>query len=144
MNARVKELMTANPTLISPDATLQEAAEKMEKIDCGVLPVGKESNLEGIITDRDIVTRAISKGKNPAKEKVKDYMSKKVHACKESDALRDVADQMQKHKVSRLIVKNDSGKVTGILSLGCILRKEADAEEIVDVIERTRGKACAA
>lgn len=143
-NTKVRELMTASPTLISPDATLQEAATKMEEIDCGFLPVGNESKLEGIITDRDIVIRAVSGGKNPSNEKVKDFMSKHTYSCNEGDTLKEAASQMNKHQVSRLIVKNDSGKVTGIISFGCIVREDAYAEEIVDVIERARGKTCAA
>ncbi|MCB2081685.1 MAG: CBS domain-containing protein [Rickettsiales bacterium] len=143
-NTKVKEVMTAHPTLISPDATLQEAAQKMEEVDCGILPVGKESKLEGMITDRDIVIRAISRGKNPAKEKVKDFMSRQVYSCKAHDTLIEAATQMNKHNVSRLIVKDDSGRVSGILSFGCILRKDASADEIVDVVEHARGKACAA
>jgi len=143
-NTKVQDLMTRHPTLISPDATLQEAAMKMEKVDCGVLPVGKENKLEGMITDRDIVIRAISRGKNPIHEKVKNYMSKQVHSCKETNTLKEAADQMNKHKVNRLIVKDDGGRTTGILSFGCMLRENVSADEIIDVIEHARGGACAA
>jgi CBS domain-containing protein len=138
-HTRVKELMTAHPTLISPDATLQDAASTMQSVDCGVLPVGDKDQIEGMITDRDIIIRAIAKGKNPASAMVKDHMSRQVVACKESDTLQQAADVMHQHKVSRLIVRNDGGKVSGILSLGCILRKDANAAEIADVIEHARG-----
>jgi len=140
MQTKVKDLMTENPDLISPDATIQEAAEKMEKLNCGILPVGTRDKLEGIITDRDIVIRAITHGENPKKQMVNYYMTKEVFTCAENDNLEKAADQMRKHKVSRLIVTDDEGQVSGILSFGCILRKEASTKEISNVIEHAIGK----
>ena len=142
-NTKVKELMTSDPVLITPDASLKEAAAKMEKVDCGVLPVGTKDKVEGIITDRDIVIRAIARGKDPAREKVKDYMTKAVYACNEEDYLEDAADKMRDHKISRLVVKNKQGKVTGILSFGGILRKNADADEVANVVKHATRKAAA-
>ena len=132
-NTKIKDVMTPHPTLISPDATLEEAAEKMQTVDCGILPVGKENKLEGIITDRDIIIRAVAEGKDPSTEIVSDYMTPKVFSCKDTDTLHDAAEQMRKHKVSRLVVKNTAGKVAGILSFGCILRKNADVDELAEV-----------
>lgn len=142
-NTKVKELMTSDPVLITPDASLKDAAAKMENVDCGVLPVGTKDRLDGIITDRDIVIRAIAKGKDPAKEKVRDYMTGKVYACNEEDYLEDAADKMREHKVSRLVVKNKQGKVTGILSFGGILRKNADADEVANVVKHATHRAAA-
>jgi CBS domain-containing protein len=131
----VKDLMTPNPVLIDPDATLQEAAESMKNVDCGMLPVGVKDNLEGVITDRDIIIRALAEGKNPAQEKVRSFMTEKVFACNENDTLDAAADKMRMHKVGRLVVKDKSGKVTGVLSFGGILRKEADAMEVANVVK---------
>ena len=144
LDTNVKDVMTMHPIFVKPEATLQEAAKKMEDLDCRVLPVGKADNLERMITDRDIVIRAISKGKNPAKEKVGDFMSKQVYACREEDTLMEAADQMNVHHVNRLVVKDENGKVTGIVSFGCIIRKDSSADEILDVVEHARGKMCAA
>lgn len=130
----VKELMTAYPVLIDPDASLQEAADKMREIDCGVLPVGTNKQLQGIITDRDIVVRAVARGQDIRKEKVRDYMTDEIFFCKEDDTLEQAADLMGKHKVSRLIVKDKAGTVTGILTFGCILREDSDMEEITSVV----------
>ena len=138
-NTQVKDLMTENPVLINPDMTLKEAAAKMRDIDCGILPVGTEDKLKGIITDRDIVIRAVSRGKDIAREQVKDYMTADVYACNEHDTLEDAADKMRVHKVSRLVVKNKAGKVTGILSFGGILRRNADAAEVANVVKHATG-----
>ena len=142
-NTKIKDLMACDPEFISADATLEEAAEKMSKIDCGVLPVGDEDNIEGIITDRDIVIRAIAKGKDPANETVKTHMTKVVYRCKESVTLQQAAQQMQKHKVCRLIVEDNSGEATGMLSLGHILRENTDAAEVSNVIELVAGRQAA-
>ena len=82
MSVLVKDLMWSEPPMVSPDATLKEAAAKMTEVDCGVLPVGTGSKVEGIITDRDIVVRAISKGKDPSRERASDFMT--LHLAKKA------------------------------------------------------------
>ena len=136
---QVKELMTSHPEMISPAATLDQAAKKMKAVKCGALPVGTENKLKGIITDRDIVIRALAEGKNPATEKVGDYMSDPVFACNEKDTLEDAAEKMQQHKVSRLVVRNHEGKVTGILSFGSILKNDANPKEVASIVKHACG-----
>lgn len=138
-NMKVKDVMTANPVLIEPDSTLQQAAEMMKFIECGMLPVGTHNEVEGVITDRDIVTRAIAKGENPAEARVVDYMTSRVCSCNEDDFLEDAAEKLRKFKVSRLLVKNHAGKVTGVLSLGLILRRDADPKEIAAIVKHATG-----
>ncbi len=134
-NRKVKELMTAQPCTITPDATLQDAAKMMANVDCGFLPVCSKSDVIGIITDRDIVIRAVSKGKDPTKEKVLNYMTNDCFGCHENDYLEDAAAKMHDHKVSRLIVRDSKGQISGILSFGGILRKNADAKEVTNVVK---------
>ncbi len=136
-----KDLMTPDPQMIKPTATLKEAAQKMEQIGCGVLPVGEKDKVEGMITDRDIVLRAVAKGKDVNAEKVSDYMSSdKICCCEESDTLEDVGGKMRQHNVSRLLVKNQDGEVCGILTFGRILRRNESLEEISNVIECAVGE----
>jgi CBS domain-containing protein len=134
-NITVKDCMTENPVMIEPDVTLAVAAQKMKDVGCGFLPIGKRGKLRGIITDRDIVIRAIAEGRNPLYERVEDYMSEQVFACSESDFLEDAIEKMFEHKVTRLVVKNAKGKVTGVLSYGGILRQEATAGEIAVMVK---------
>ena len=70
----VSELMTETVVRVGADDNLTTAAQKMKEADCGVLPVGNGDNLQGMITDRDIVIRALAEGKNPDEAKVGDYM----------------------------------------------------------------------
>lgn len=140
-NTSVNSLMKEQPVLISPDATLQEAARKMKEADCGFLPVGNNQKPEGIITDRDIIIRAIADGKDPTKEKVRDYMTTEVHSCREGDSIEDAAGQMNKKKVGRLVVQDDDGKMRGVLTFGRLIRDNQDKEETSMVVEKATGKA---
>ncbi len=137
---RVKDLMTHDLEIISPDATLQDAAQMMESVDCGVLPVGTHDKLEGMITDRDIVIRAVATGKDVSKTKVRDCMSVGVCACNESDTADVAAQKMRDNHVNRLVVENEQGKPCGILSFGRILRKDDNMAEVSSVIASATGR----
>lgn len=138
---KVISLMTENPVFIAPDATLAEAAQKMREIDCGILPVGSAGHVKGVITDRDIVVRAVAENAAPAAEKLSAFMTKAVYACSEMDYLEDAAEKMRMHNVSRLLVKNKAGIVTGILSFGSILRRDADSQEVAGIVKHATGRA---
>jgi CBS domain-containing protein len=142
-NSQVKEVMKEEPVMISPDATLEEAARKMKENECGVLPVGTEDKIQGIITDRDIVIRAISEGKSPATERVRNYMTPEVCSCEESDTIMEAAEKMHDNNVSRLVVKDAEGKACGILTFGSILRKKDDQAEVSDIVACATGKKAA-
>lgn len=118
---KVKKIMTANPFIISPTQTIKEASQQMKKIDCGVLPVGEQDKIIGIITDRDIVLRVVATGLSPDKVTVQEVMTKKVHSCDEDDDIEDAAEQMRKRNVARLIVTHDK-KTTGIITMKCLLQ----------------------
>ncbi len=137
---QARELMECNVAFIASDATLEEAAQKMKQIDCGVLPVGSSEKIEGIITDRDIVLRAVAEGKNMAQERVRNYMTADVCVCSEEDQLKDAANLMRKRAINRLLVKDGDGNITGILTFGRILRDDNDLSEISDVIECAVGE----
>lgn len=138
---QVKELMETDLELIGPDATLEEAARKMKECGCGFLPVGADNAPEGIITDRDIVVRAVAEGKNPAQEKVRDFMTDEVCTCNETDSLEEAAKIMGEYDVSRLVVQKGSGEICGVLTFGRIIRSNDNKEETSDVVEAATGKA---
>lgn len=138
---KVKDLMESELELISPDATLAEAARKMKECGCGFLPVGAEDSPEGIITDRDIVIRAVAEGKDPTKVKVRDCMTQDVCACKDSDTLEDAARMMSENNISRLVVKNDGETICGVLTFGRMIRTNDNPQETSSVVEKATGKA---
>jgi CBS domain-containing protein len=133
--------METDLELISPDATLVEAARKMKECGCGFLPVGNKDNPEGIITDRDIVIRAIAEGEDPSRAKVRDCMTDKICACRDNDILEEAARAMNENSVSRLVVKNDSDQVCGVLTFGRMIRSSDNKQETGEVVEKATGKA---
>lgn len=123
---KISQVMTHEVETISPSASLVEAAEKMERIDCGFLPIASNHNekLQGVITDRDIVIRAISKGLDPAETKVEQIKSKRVLYCYEEDDIERAAESMYEQQVYRLLVLDNpqNKKMRGVVSLGDIAR----------------------
>jgi len=114
---KVSEIMTRDVFLASPGQKLREAAAEMEKHDIGVLPVGDNDRLVGMITDRDIAVRAISHGLGP-EASVRDVMSVEIKYCFEDDDIDDLAQNMASEQIRRLPVLNDKKRLVGIISLG--------------------------
>jgi CBS domain-containing protein len=114
---QVRDAMSDDVQIASPNQSIRDAAILMAKIDAGVLPVGDNDRLVGIITDRDIAVRAIALGKGPDTP-VREVMSEEVKYCFEDDDVDDVAQNMADIKVRRLPVLNKSKRLVGIVSLG--------------------------
>lgn len=123
----VKDLMTRDVQTIVSTAAIAEAAKLMRDGDFGLLPVGTPERLEGTISDRDIVIRAIAEGKG-ADTPVSGVMSAGVSAVREDDTLAEASAQMQKHRVRRLPVLNANGQLVGILSLGDLAVEPMDLQ----------------
>jgi CBS domain-containing protein len=116
---KVSDLMTRDVHIASPSQKLREAAAEMEKCDVGVLPVGENDRLVGMITDRDIAVRGVSHGLGPDAS-VRDVMSKDVRYCFDGDDLEDIAQNMADEQIRRLPVLNRDKRLVGIISLGDI------------------------
>jgi CBS domain-containing protein len=141
----VKEIMTKEPSFVSPNDTINQAAQKMKKIECGVLPVGDDKDrCIGIITDRDIVLRVLAKGGDPKQTKVKEVMSKEVYFCREENVLDEVAEFMREHHINCLLVKNKNDHVTGIITFGAMLWKTGNASEVVHMLDHASPRRIAA
>ena len=116
---QVNEAMTNDVKIASPNQPIRDAAHLMAEIDAGVLPVGENDRLVGMITDRDIAIRAVAADKGP-QTPIRDIMSKEVLYCFEDDEVDDVVQNMADIKVRRLPALNHEKRLVGILSLGDI------------------------
>jgi CBS domain-containing protein len=128
----VKDIMSADFNLASPQTTLREAAEMMRDGDYGYLPIGDSEKLKGAVTDRDIVIRAVAAGYS-ADTPVSEIMSESIIYCFEDDDIREAADLMKLEQIRRLAVLNDSKRLVGIVTLGDIAR--ADEQRLAGEIE---------
>jgi CBS domain-containing protein len=114
---RVSEAMTRDVRVARPDQTIQDAAKMMSDVDAGVLPVGENDQLVGMITDRDIAVRGVAQGKGPDTP-VREVMTADVKYCFEDEDTDEVVRNMADQQVRRLPVVNRDKRLVGILSLG--------------------------
>lgn len=114
---QLKDLMSRDVKVISPDMTIGEAAKKMRDGDFGMMPVGEDDRMIGTISDRDIAIRAVAEGKE-AGTKVRDVMSEGIIWAYEDDSVEQVATIMSRHQVRRLPVVNRDKRLVGIVALG--------------------------
>jgi CBS domain-containing protein len=115
---KVKDVMTRNVEVVDSNDSIKQAAEKMEELNVGVLPVKTGEEIVGMLTDRDIVVRSVAQGLDPEKHKIIEAFSEGVLACKEEDDIEEVAQLMGDQQIRRVLVKDDEEKVVGIVSLG--------------------------
>ncbi len=135
----VRDVMTHHVVIAAPDASILQVAQMMSEIDSGVIPIVNDELL-GIVTDRDIVVRAVAELLD-LESPVSDIMTEGVESCLEDDDLREASRRMADLQMRRLVVFDRDGNVTGILSLGdiAVLNEElagVTLEEISDDGER--------
>jgi len=124
---KLKDLMSRNVQFIGPDDMIQAAAVQMSDGDFGMLPVAENNRLIGTLSDRDIVIRAVAKGKD-ASTKVRDVMSEGVIWAYEDDSVEEGAKLMSEHKIRRLPVLDVDKKLVGIVALGDFAVGSADGK----------------
>ena len=122
----VRDIMTRGAEIVSPDASIQEAAQIMKDIDVGAVPVCNGDRIVGMITDRDIALRAVAEGKHDCA--VKDVMSEGLAWVFEDDEVTAAAAKMKEKQVRRLPVMSADKRLVGMLSLGDLAVEGNDAE----------------
>ena len=114
---QLKDLMSRDVKVISPDMTIGEAAWEMRDGDFGMMPVGENDRMIGTISDRDIAIRAVAEGKD-SDTKVRDVMSDGIAWAYEDDSVEKAAKIMSERQVRRLPVVDRDKRLVGIVALG--------------------------
>src|SRR5688500_18193878 len=132
---------TKNGKIAEPNQTIRDAALAMGRLDAGVLPVGENDRLVGMITDRDIAIRGVAEGKGPD-AKIRDVMSTDVKYCFDDEEIDDVLHNMGELQVRRLPVLSRDKRLVGIVSLGDLATnaETAEAGEALGDISRPGGE----
>jgi CBS domain-containing protein len=131
MTMKIKEIMTTDVRAVSANDSISEAANIMKQLDVGAVPVLDNHLLVGIITDRDLVLRAIAEGKN-SDERVSTIMTKNITTVSPDTDVHKAADLMASQQIRRLpIVEN--GRLVGIVSIGDMA--------VEDIFENEAGEA---
>lgn len=120
---KIVDVMSDAVEFVAAGASAKDAAELMGELDVGGLPVGTPENLEGVLTDRDILFRVVAAGLDPTAVNVGEITSRPALTCQEADGLRTAMDLMVANHVRRLPVRDDRGRVTGIVTLADVARK---------------------
>jgi len=113
---QVKDVMTSAPICCSPADTLDRVARLMRDHDCGIIPVCDQKRLTGVITDRDITTRAVGSGLTAADVPVGRVMTKTVFTVRDDDDVQSAIDLMESNQVRRLPVLNEENEVVGVVA----------------------------
>ena len=129
---KVKELMTPSVIRIGAEESVAVAARMLAHYNIGALPVcGRDGSLQGMLTDRDIVTRCLAAGRTPENTKVGQIMTAQVHSVQPDIDTSVAAHIMGKQQVRRLPVV-ENGKLCGMISLGDLANREETNYDAAD------------
>jgi CBS domain-containing protein len=138
MTKSVRDVMTANPRVVSRTATALEAAKVMLEEDVGSVPVVDDGGmLYGIVTDRDIALRVVAAGRDPSTTRVQDAATGDPHCAEPDESLDDVYERMATWRIRRLpVVEYD--RVVGMLAQADLVHemKDKKAGQLVDEISQ--------
>jgi len=133
---QLKDVMTRDVEVVHPNATLEEAAAKMDSLDIGPLPVCDGNRLVGMVTDRDITVRATAAGKDPRTTQVREVMTDDVVYCFDDDDTNEAARLMEEQQIRRLVVLDRDKRLVGIVSLGDLAVATQDDQLSGEVLAR--------
>jgi CBS domain-containing protein len=125
---KLKDIMTEKVETVDTGDSLRRAADIMRKKDIGILPVFSKRALVGVVTDRDIVIRGVSRGLDPETARVDEVMTARVESGTEEMDVNDAAKIMEDKQIRRLLVLDTERHLLGIVTLGDIATRTHDAD----------------
>jgi CBS domain-containing protein len=134
----IRDVMTPDPRTVSPNDSIQAVAQIMREEDAGIVPVVENGRLVGLVTDRDIVVRAVAQGMPPT-ERVGQIATTEIEAVTPDTSTKEATRIMSEHQVRRLpVVEND--RLVGIVSIGDLAVKEGKDSRVGDTLENISEK----
>ena len=131
---KVRSAMTTPCITTSPEESVAVASRTVTHYNIGMLPVcATDGTLQGVLTDRDIVTRCLAGGKDPQKTPVRDIMTHQLHTADPNMEAGTAAHLMGSQQIRRLPVV-ENGKLCGLLSLGDLATREESAYDAADAL----------
>jgi CBS domain-containing protein len=134
---KVSEIMSRDVRVANPRQTIRDAAAIMSEIDAGIVPVGENDRLVGMITDRDIAIRAVANGKGP-ETPIAEVMTRDVKYCFEDEDCEHVLDNLGDLQIRRVPVVSRDKHLVGILSLGDLANQSANGHAGAALAEISR------
>lgn len=141
MGKKVKDIMTKDPVCCCPDSRLEEIARLMSDYDCGEIPVLDSTDKPvGVVTDRDIVTRGLAKGKDAYAKTARDCMTSPCITVTPETTLEECCRVMEEHQIRRVPVVDEEGRCCGIVAQADIALN-APREQVAEVLQEiSRGE----
>ncbi len=132
---QIKDIMTFDPVCCMPDANLKDVAKMMLDNDCGEIPVidGEERPI-GVVTDRDIVCRAVAAARNPLEMKAFECMTQPCITISEEASIEEACELLEEHQIRRVPVVDDEGRICGIVAQADLATHDL-RDQIVEVVE---------
>ena len=134
-NRAVKDVMIGDVVTIEASATLLEAAQKMRDANIGMLPVMEAGALRGIITDRDLVVRAMSRDAQASQVRVADTLSEPPVYAEPDWSLEDAMIEMARQQVGRLPVVDEGGAIIGVVTLSSLALRGPKQQEALQTAQ---------
>lgn len=141
---KVRDIMTSDPACCTRDTRLEDVARMMVERDCGEIPVVSSARNPvpiGVITDRDIVTRAVATGRNPVDMTASEVMTAPVVTTTPEASLEDCARMFAENQVRRVPVVDSEGQCCGIVAQAdlALAAPEKVTVEVVRVVSQPPG-----
>lgn len=134
-NRKVRDVMIRDVITVESGTTLLEAAKKMRDSNIGMLPVTEGGVVRGVVTDRDLVIRAMTQDVRPSEARVTEYVSEPPR-CAEADwPLEDAMEEMARQHVGRLPVVDRDGAVVGVVTLSSLALRSSKREETLETAQ---------
>ncbi|NRF68216.1 CBS domain-containing protein [Aquincola sp. S2] len=136
---QVLTVMTRGVRSLKPSDTLVMAAQAMEELDVGVIPVCQDDQLVGVVTDRDIVLRAVAQGRAADKTALSEVMSQDLSCCYEDQTVDEVLTQMRGAQIRRVPVLDRNRHLVGMVTLGDVAvrcHQDSEAGEALEAISQ--------
>ena len=114
----VKDVMTTNVVYLPSETTIAEAARTMREQDIGDVVIADGASLAGVITDRDIVVRAVAERRDPEATTIGEIMTRDLVTVRPDDTIQQAALLMRDRAVRRLLVCDDDQGLVGVVSIG--------------------------
>lgn len=130
----IADVMTRDVAVLAPMDTIQSAAQLMDDLNVGAVPVCDGQRLVGVITDRDIAVRAVAAGQRPDTP-ISEAMSEPVHWCYDDQPLEELMEQMREAQLRRIPVIDHDKHLVGIISLGDLATR-GDLEACAETLEQ--------
>jgi CBS domain-containing protein len=132
----LKDVMTPDVEVIAPEATLQQAAVKMRRLNIGPLPVCDGDQLVGMLTDRDITVRAVAEGCDPTTTTVREAMTPDLAYCFEDQTVEDAVQMMERYQIRRLPILNRTKRLVGMVSLGDLAASSGNERRVGETLKQ--------